>query len=73
MIEFRKTLILVLSALSFSLNAQNTYKNWPDVIRKNDVAWFGRTEPKLIAENALLCQRNIGGCPKNIQMQKTAT
>jgi pectinesterase len=68
---FRKIVILVLSVLSFGLHAQNTYKNWPDIIRKNDAAWFGTTEAKTIAENVLLYQRNIGGWPKNIQMQNT--
>ena len=69
MIQFRKALLLLLSVLSLSLQAQNTYKNWPDIIRKNDAAWFGTTEAKAIAENVLLYQRNIGGWPKNIQMQ----
>ena len=69
MIQFRKALLLFLSVLSLSLQAQNTYKNWPDIIRKNDAAWFGTTEAKAIAENVLLYQRNIGGWPKNIQMQ----
>src|SRR5688572_12971680 len=69
MIQFRKTILLLLLVLSFGLQAQNTYKNWPDIIRKNDAAWFGTTEAKAIAENVLLYQRNIGGWPKNIQMQ----
>jgi pectinesterase len=69
MIQFRKTILLVLSVLSFGLQAQNTYKNWPDIIRKSDPAWFGTQEAKAIAENVLLYQRNIGGWPKNIQMQ----
>ena len=69
MIQFRKTILLFLSVISLSLHAQKTYKNWPDVIRKNDASWFGTTEAKAIAENVLLYQRNIGGWPKNIQMQ----
>ncbi|WP_431242071.1 pectate lyase [Flavobacterium sp. P21] len=51
------------------MNAQNTYKNWPDIIRKNESSWFSSDDAKRIAENVLLYQRNIGGWPKNIQMQ----
>jgi pectinesterase len=73
MIQFRKTIILFLSVLSLGVQAQNTYKSWPDIIRKNDAAWFGTQEAKAIAENVLLYQRNIGGWPKNIQMQNALT
>ncbi len=66
MIQFRKTIALLLFALSFGLNAQSNYKSWPDVIRKHDAAWFGTEEAKKVAENVLLYQRNIGGWPKNI-------
>ncbi|MDR7370088.1 pectate lyase [Flavobacterium aquidurense] len=69
MIQFRKTILLFLVTVSFGLNAQNTFKNWPDIIRKNDPSWYGTDEAKKIAENVLLYQRNIGGWPKNIQMQ----
>ena len=69
MIQFRKIILFLLVAVSLGLQAQNTHKNWPDIIRKNDAAWFGTSEAKAIAENVLLYQRNIGGWPKNIQMQ----
>lgn len=72
MIQFKKYILLVLCSISF-VNAQNTYKNWPDIIRKNDAAWFATPEAKAIAENVLLYQRNIGGWPKNIQMQNQLT
>ncbi|KAF2329823.1 pectate lyase [Flavobacterium daemonense] len=73
MIQFRKTIALLLFALSFGLNAQSNYKTWPDVIRKHDAAWFGTEEAKKVAENVLLYQRNIGGWPKNIAMQDELT
>ncbi|MTH16014.1 pectate lyase [Flavobacterium sp. LC2016-01] len=73
MIQFRKTIALLLFALSFGLNAQSNYKSWPDVIRKHDDSWFGTEEAKKIAENVLLYQRNIGGWPKNIAMQDELT
>ena len=69
MIKLKNILLLFGLALSFGIQAQNTYKNWPDIIRKNDAAWFGTDEAKNIAENVLLYQREIGGWPKNIQMQ----
>lgn len=69
MIQFRKTILLVLLLVVIAAKAQNTYKSWPDIIRKNDAAWFATPEAKAIAENVLLYQRNIGGWPKNIQMQ----
>ncbi len=59
--------------LGFGAKAQNTYKNWSDIIRKNDASWFGTDEAKKIAENVMLYQRNIGGWPKNIQMQNELT
>lgn len=73
MIQFKKYIVLVLFSICFAVNAQNTYKNWPDIIRKNDAGWFGTDEAKKIAENVLLYQRDIGGWPKNIQMQEELT
>lgn len=73
MIQLKKIALVLLLFLGVSINAQNTYKRWPDIIRKNDAAWFGSAEAKKIAENVLLYQRNIGGWPKNIQMQDELT
>lgn len=69
----KKTILFVLFGLSAAVNAQNKFKNWPDIIRKNDPSWFGTDEAKKIAENVLLYQRDIGGWPKNIQMQDELT
>ncbi|WP_239452975.1 pectate lyase [Flavobacterium tistrianum] len=66
-------MILFLCLCSFAVNAQNTYKRWPDIIRKNDAAWFATEDAKRVAENVLLYQRDIGGWPKNIQMQDELT
>lgn len=73
MIQLKKHLVLFLCICGCIVNAQNTYKRWPDIIRKNDASWFGTPEAKKIAENVLLYQRNIGGWPKNIQMQDELT
>ncbi|MGE6355278.1 pectate lyase [Flavobacterium sp. NPDC079362] len=73
MIPLKKYILLVFFSVCFSINAQNTYKNWPDIIRKNDAVWFGTDQAKKIAENVLLYQRDIGGWPKNIQMQQELT
>ncbi|WP_337966154.1 pectate lyase [uncultured Flavobacterium sp.] len=69
MIPLKKAIVFFLLIVSFESIAQNTFKNWSDIIRKNDAVWFGSAEAKNIAENVLLYQRNIGGWPKNIQMQ----
>lgn len=73
MIELKKIALLFLVGFSFAVNAQNNYKNWPDIIRKSEASWFGTEEAKKIAENVLLYQRDIGGWPKNIQMQNELT
>lgn len=72
MIQLKKMLFFFI-VISASLNAQNTYKNWSEIIRKNEASWFGSEEAKKIAENVLLYQRDIGGWPKNIQMQQELT
>ncbi|MFB9076012.1 pectate lyase [Flavobacterium procerum] len=66
----KKSILFLMCCLSFGLNAQNNYKSWSEIIRKNESAWFGTAEAKKIAENVLLYQRDIGGWPKNIQMQQ---
>ena len=73
MIQLKKIVLFFVLVWSITLNAQNTYKKWPDIIRKNDASWFGTDEAKKIAENVLLYQRDIGGWPKNIQMQQELT
>ncbi|WP_130733793.1 pectate lyase [Flavobacterium sp. J27] len=52
------------------VSGQVLNKSWKDIIHKSESAWFSTTEAKEIAENVLLYQRNIGGWPKNIQMQQ---
>ena len=54
-------------------NAQVHNQKWPDIINKSEPAWFATAEAKAVAENVLLYQRNIGGWPKNIQMQNPLT
>lgn len=71
--QFKKQIILFFCLCSFAVKAQNTYKRWSEIIRKNDASWFASAEAKKIAENVLLYQRDIGGWPKNIQMQDELT
>ncbi|CAA9196521.1 pectate lyase [Flavobacterium collinsii] len=73
MISIKKYIVLTLFSICLGVKAQNTYKNWPDIIKKNDAVWFGTDEAKKIAENVLLYQREVGGWPKNIQMQNELT
>ncbi len=59
------SLLFVLSAPAQVLN-----KSWKSITEISDENWFASDEAKAIAENVLLYQRNIGGWPKNIEMQK---
>jgi len=52
-----------------SLTAQDEKKSWKKIIEGNDESWFSTPEAKQVAENVLLYQREIGGWPKNIDMQ----
>ena len=47
----------------------NKVTDWNKFIASKDDTWFGTEEAQKIAENVLLYQRDIGGWPKNIQMQ----
>lgn len=40
-------------------------KNWKHVATKMSVEWYGSDEAKLVAENVLLAQKEIGGWEKN--------
>jgi pectinesterase len=63
--------VFLLSGLNTNLFAQIHDQKWSDLINEADPAWFATAEAKAIAENVLLYQRNVGGWPKNIQMQNT--
>lgn len=65
-------IIVVLLLFNISVQAQKEQK-WGSFIREKESTWFNTNDAKAIAENVLLYQRNIGGWPKNIQMQKTLT
>jgi len=73
MVQLKKTALLLIVFLSIQLHAQTSYKKWTEIIRKSDAAWFASADAKRIAENVLLYQRDIGGWPKNIQMQEELT
>ncbi|WP_255510435.1 pectate lyase [Flavobacterium sp. GSA192] len=53
-----------------NMNAQVLDKSWKSITEIKDESWFASAEAKAVAENVLLYQRNIGGWPKNTQMQK---
>ncbi|OBQ52214.1 pectate lyase [Tamlana sp. s12] len=52
------------------VQAQVHPKSWSRIVHQDEGAWFASEEAIDIAENVLLYQRDIGGWPKNIQMQK---
>lgn len=56
--------------MGFSLTAQDKKITWKSMTESKDESWFETTEAKNIADNVLLYQRDIGGWPKNIEMQK---
>jgi len=45
-------------------------KRWKDVATKMPVDWYGSDEAKLVAENVLLSQKEIGGWEKNKSYHK---
>lgn len=63
-------MVFVAFVLSTSTMAQVLDKSWSKIIELNEGEWFASKEAIAIAENVLLYQRNIGGWPKNTQMQK---
>jgi pectinesterase len=68
--KIKTTIVFALIlALNTTIYAQVSKQKWPDIINKSEPAWFATAEAKAVAENVLLYQRNIGGWPKNIQMQ----
>ncbi|MBP6551203.1 MAG: pectate lyase, partial [Flavobacterium sp.] len=72
--KIKTTMVLILLlALNMDISAQASKQKWPDIINKSEPAWFATAEAKAVAENVLLYQRNIGGWPKNIQMQNPLT
>ncbi|WP_418262161.1 pectate lyase [Flavobacterium faecale] len=71
--NFCKILSVLFLSMAWNSSAQLLNKSWGSVTEKEEGAWFASDEAKAIAENVLLYQRNIGGWPKNIQMQKPLT
>lgn len=60
-------LLFIVGSISITAQVQN--KSWKQITESNNEKWFATEEAAQIAENVLLYQRNIGGWPKNIQMQ----
>jgi len=75
--KMKKLKTIIAFALLFVVNtgvqAQVHNQKWALIIKDKESAWFASNEAKLVAENVLLYQRNIGGWPKNIQMQTQLT
>lgn len=53
--------------------AQVLDHSWKEVVNTKNEAWFDTDTAKMVAENVLLYQRDIGGWPKNTKMQKPLT
>lgn len=68
--SFHKIISVLFLFFALNTSAQVLNKSWKSITEIPDGSWFASGEAKEIAENVLLYQRNIGGWPKNIQMQK---
>lgn len=70
-----KTIIAfaLLFVVNTNIHAQVHDQKWSEIINKSEPSWFATAEAKAVAENVLLYQRNIGGWPKNTQMQTPLT
>lgn len=68
--SFLKVTVVLFFCLISGVNAQVLDKSWKSITEMDNDVWFASKEAKAVAENVLLYQRNIGGWPKNIQMQK---
>ena len=69
MSTLKSVLGVLFLSLSIGISAQIHDKSWRSITESKDENWFATDEAAIIAENVLLYQRNIGGWPKNIQMQ----
>ncbi|MES2574974.1 MAG: pectate lyase [Bacteroidota bacterium] len=71
--KLKTTIVLtLLFAVNTGIYAQLSVK-WEKLITTKEPAWFATREAYEIAENVMLYQRNIGGWPKNTQMQNPLT
>lgn len=66
----RITVFFLLVLLVPNGQAQGVATSWKDIVRNEDAAWFGSRQAGEMAANVLLFQRDIGGWPKNIQIQQ---
>lgn len=62
--------LLLIFGIHLLAQAQVHDKSWEKIIYSDNDEWYGSEDAKAVAENVLLYQRDIGGWPKNIQMQK---
>ncbi|HRE77929.1 MAG TPA: pectate lyase [Flavobacterium sp.] len=67
--KFKYSIIAFTLLISLSNFAQEKKITWKNIIENNDESWFATEEAKNIAENVLLYQRDIGGWPKNTEIQ----
>lgn len=66
----RLCFLLGVFVISVGIHAQRHNKSWSALANTKDTIWLESDEAKVVAENVLLYQRDIGGWPKNIQMQQ---
>lgn len=67
--NLKVTLIATILLFGSSIMAQDKKMTWKNIIESSEDSWFKTEEAKAVAENVLLYQREIGGWPKNIEMQ----
>lgn len=62
-------LLLFICSIAGGLQAQVHSQKWKNIVNQKEGSWFAGDTAKMYAENVLLYQRDIGGWPKNTQMQ----
>jgi pectinesterase len=66
---FKEITVLAFLLTTLIFHGQEKEVTWKSITERKDESWFASEEAKKIAENVLLYQRDIGGWPKNIEMQ----
>nr|AAW84062.1 pectate lyase [uncultured bacterium] len=67
--NLKYSLVSFVLLITMNVFTQEKKVTWKSITENNDENWFVSEEAKKIAENVLLYQRDIGGWPKNTEIQ----
>ncbi len=68
--SLKKLCVYTAAFIFLGANAQTLDHSWRNLVENSDDSFFYSDTAKIIAENVLLYQRDIGGWPKNKKIQK---